>query len=66
MPDLDRQSLAQEIADEFTLNATQQRAFMIITEHTTDSQSPPLHMFIGGPGGTGKSRVIHAIKQFFI
>ena len=26
---------------------------------------PPLRMFIGGPGGTGKSHVIQAVQEFF-
>ncbi|KDQ54424.1 hypothetical protein JAAARDRAFT_90231, partial [Jaapia argillacea MUCL 33604] len=26
----------------------------------------PLRMYLGGPGGTGKSRVINALKDFFV
>ena len=39
----------------------------IITDHvcSADSGSTPLRMFINGPAGTGKSRVINAIKNFF-
>ncbi|KIK53152.1 hypothetical protein GYMLUDRAFT_144819, partial [Collybiopsis luxurians FD-317 M1] len=47
------------------LNDQQERAFRIIASHSQDRSTDPLRMYIGGQGGTGKSHVIHALKQFF-
>ncbi|KAK0184661.1 hypothetical protein F5146DRAFT_938370, partial [Armillaria mellea] len=47
------------------LNTKQARAFKIIAEHSLCSKVDPLRMFLGGPGGTGKSTVINALKSFF-
>ena len=55
-----------EIINEFTLNTEQARAFRIICEHSLEKGKEPLRMYLGGAGGTGKSRVIHALKEFFI
>ncbi|TDL13845.1 hypothetical protein BD410DRAFT_734785, partial [Rickenella mellea] len=52
--------------EEFTLNTEQARAFRIIAEHSLRHDSPPLRMFLGGAGGTGKSRVINTLKEFFV
>ncbi|KAF8415488.1 hypothetical protein L210DRAFT_3431330, partial [Boletus edulis BED1] len=62
------QSLANQIAEEYTLNEDQRRAFMIVTDHasTESCGNPPIRMFLGGPGGTGKSQVILAIRDFFV
>jgi len=53
------------IIAKYTLNEEQARAFSIITQHSTMHNPEPLHMYLGGPGGTGKSRVIHALKEYF-
>ena len=55
-----------EMINEFTLNTEQARAFKIICEHSMHHQKEPLKMYIGGAGGTGKSRVINALKEFFL
>ncbi|KAH7924616.1 hypothetical protein BV22DRAFT_992571, partial [Leucogyrophana mollusca] len=47
------------------LNTEQARAFTIVAEHSLLAHPDPLRMFIGGPGGTGKSRVITALRQYF-
>ncbi|KAJ7070384.1 hypothetical protein B0H15DRAFT_759240, partial [Mycena belliarum] len=47
------------------LNQEQARAFRIIADHSLDKREEPLRMFLGGPGGTGKSRVINAVTEFF-
>ncbi|KAJ3858405.1 hypothetical protein EV359DRAFT_9877, partial [Lentinula novae-zelandiae] len=47
------------------LNVDQERAFRLIASHSQQKQSNPLRMFLGGPGGTGKSLVISALKLFF-
>ena len=55
----------EEIVSTWTLNTEQARAFRIIALHSMESKSKPLRMYLGGPGGTGKSRVIHALTDFF-
>ncbi|KAI1781880.1 hypothetical protein LXA43DRAFT_838977, partial [Ganoderma leucocontextum] len=47
------------------LNTEQRRAFEIIARHSLESNHEPLRMYLGGVGGTGKSRVIHALTDFF-
>lgn len=54
------------IIQEFTLNTEQARAFRIIYEHSLTRQDEALRMYIGGAGGTGKSRIINALKEYFI
>lgn len=55
----------EEIACTWTLNTEQVRAFEIIARHSTEKKVKPLHMYLGGSGGTGKSRVIQALTDFF-
>ena len=55
----------EEIARVWTLNAEQTRAFKIIASHVMEQKPKPLRMYLGGPGGTGKLRVIHALTDFF-
>ncbi|KAG1738068.1 hypothetical protein EDD22DRAFT_787297, partial [Suillus occidentalis] len=57
---------SDRVAQEWSLNDEQCRAFKIIAEHSRTSNSEPLRMFIGRPAGTGKSRVINALKDFFV
>ncbi|KAH7931397.1 hypothetical protein BV22DRAFT_980370, partial [Leucogyrophana mollusca] len=51
--------------EEYGFNTEQARAFSIVAGHTTLIRPDPLRMFIGGPGGTGKSRIISALKAYF-
>ncbi len=53
------------LADVWTLNEEQKRAYRIIASHSMETKPAPLRMYIGGFGGTGKSRVIQALKNFF-
>ncbi|KAJ7662403.1 hypothetical protein B0H17DRAFT_953129, partial [Mycena rosella] len=46
------------------LNKEQQRAFKIVTNHAAGSPIMPLRIYMGGIGGTGKSRVIHTIIEY--
>ena len=55
----------EELVTTWTLNTEQARAFEIITSHSMERNPKPLRMYLGGPGGTGKSRVIHALTDFF-
>ncbi|GJF00912.1 hypothetical protein PsYK624_172160, partial [Phanerochaete sordida] len=52
------------VVTQYTLNDEQRRAFIIAASHLTTPQSEPLLMYLGGTGGTGKSRVLHALKKF--
>ncbi|KAJ7194623.1 hypothetical protein C8J57DRAFT_951799, partial [Mycena rebaudengoi] len=47
------------------LNKEQAHAFRIIAEHSLQKKPDQLRMFLAGPGGTGKSRVIDALREFF-
>jgi hypothetical protein len=49
----------------YLLNIEQERAFRIIANHATMNNPEQLKMYIGGMGGTGKSRVIKALISFF-
>jgi hypothetical protein len=51
--------------EKWTLNPKQVDAFRIIATHSLENQPEQLRMFLSGPGGTGKSRVIHALQDFF-
>jgi hypothetical protein len=51
--------------EKWTLNPEQAAAFRIIASHSLQNQPEQLRMFLSGPGGTGKSRVIHALQDFF-
>jgi hypothetical protein len=51
--------------NEYDMNIEQARAFRIVAEHSLERRSEPLRMYLGGAGGTGKSRVINALKDFF-
>ncbi|KAG1752431.1 uncharacterized protein EDB91DRAFT_1031396, partial [Suillus paluster] len=55
-----------DFTTDWNLNEEQRRAFCLIAEHSYLSNPDPLRMFLGGPAGTGKSRVINALKAFFI
>ena len=54
------------ISSAFNLNEDQERAFKIIAHHAVLADSQQLKMYIGGMGGTGKTRVIKAIAKFFM
>ncbi|KZS90828.1 hypothetical protein SISNIDRAFT_414933, partial [Sistotremastrum niveocremeum HHB9708] len=57
----------RDISQTYTLNTQQSLAFKIVCLHSIDLErkSKPLRMYLGGPGGTGKSRVIHAVTDWF-
>jgi hypothetical protein len=59
------QKFMDDTVKEYLLNEEQQRAFKIIANHATRKNSEQLKMYIGGMGGTGKSRVIKALISFF-
>lgn len=54
-----------EVMQRWTLNREQERAFEIVARHATVDKPCQLLMYLGGPGGTGKSRVVNALRDFF-
>jgi hypothetical protein len=58
-------NIIDTISQEYSLNDEQDRAFRIIANHVVIPNSEPLKMYIGGMGGTGKSRVLTAVSNFF-
>lgn len=48
-----------------SLNLEQTRAFTIVANHSLVRHEQPLRMFLSGAGGTGKSRVINTLVDFF-
>ena len=53
------------VIDCWSLNEKQQIAFRLVTDASTSRSSNPLRLLLSGAGGTGKSRVINAIKDYF-
>ena len=62
------------IANKFTLNYLQRAAFLLVADaFNLELQSPlepvgdqtPLRLYVGGPGGTGKSQIVKAILALF-
>ena len=64
---LKEQKLVDDMIDEFSIqsNPEQQHAFHIVANHVTSGTPKQLLMYMGGMGGTGKSQVIKALKEFF-
>ena len=58
-------TLINDIIASFTLNNEQSNAFRIIARQTLMDKNDQLRMLLIGPGGTGKSRVIQAVQEFF-
>jgi hypothetical protein len=54
-----------ETVTKFELNKEQERAFRIIANHSISPYTDQLKMYLGGMGGTGKSRVLEALSDFF-
>jgi len=55
----------EQVIRQWTLNTEQRRAFEMVAHHTTLERPNQLLMYLGGPGGTGKSRVVNALRDFF-
>ncbi|KAH7904132.1 hypothetical protein BJ138DRAFT_1019549, partial [Hygrophoropsis aurantiaca] len=49
----------------FDENEDQERSFRIIAEYFLERSEVPLHMFMTGIGGSGKSYVVEALVEFF-
>jgi hypothetical protein len=57
--------LIEEVSQEYTLNKLQNKAFTTIANSVLRKDSPQIIMYIGGQGGTGKSRIVKAITKLF-
>ena len=55
------------IVDRFTLNAEQERAFRIVADHSLGKSAVGQQLLMGlfGEAGTGKSRVVDAVRAWF-
>ncbi|KAF7977176.1 hypothetical protein HWV62_4617 [Athelia sp. TMB] len=63
--DPENDELIARIERDAGLNNDQKRAFRIIANHASAEKDERLQMYLGGMGGTGKSRVIKALVDFF-
>lgn len=54
-----------DVVNEWNLNAQQSLAVRLIVEKSLAPLSDPLRLIVSGQGGTGKSRVIQAVSDFF-
>lgn len=63
--DLDIERLLLSVSERWELNKDQLRAFSIVTKHSISVNPLPLNMYVGGMGGTGKTRVINALQDWF-
>lgn len=63
----DLKKLQESICEKMTLNFEQEATFRIISDHSISRlqmTSEPIKLYLGGRGGTGKSRVIEALKSW--
>ncbi|KAF5358680.1 hypothetical protein D9758_007766 [Tetrapyrgos nigripes] len=58
-------NLIYELCIEYELNPEQERAFRIVANHAVSKIPEQLKMYIGGMAGTGNTRVLVTLKQFF-
>ena len=61
----DSYALMDEMVKKWTLNTEQTRVFKIMARHSMMDKPDQPFMHLGGPGGTGKSRVVNALREFF-
>ena len=59
--DVDLEALTKN----WNLNEEQCLAFRLVVQKSMSPMTDPLRLIISGPGGTGKSRVLQAISDFF-
>ena len=61
----DGATIMRLLVEKWTLNKEQKRAFDMVASHSLQEKPCQLLMYLGGPGGTGKSRVVNALRDFF-
>ncbi|PBK62523.1 hypothetical protein ARMSODRAFT_845335, partial [Armillaria solidipes] len=54
-----------QVEKDYVLNKEQQCAFRIVTQHADNPAADQLTMYVGGMGGTGKTRVLNALTAYF-
>ncbi len=54
-----------DIIDKFSLNEQQQKAFLLFVSSVFNEEEDQKLIYMTGEGGTGKSRVIMAIREYF-
>lgn len=57
--------IIHDVVEQYKLNKEQERAFRIVANHAAEPNSEQLKMYMGGMGGTGKSRVLKALISYF-
>ncbi|KAK0224282.1 P-loop containing nucleoside triphosphate hydrolase protein, partial [Armillaria fumosa] len=60
------EAITSSVTDHFLLNPEQERAFRIVAEHLGIPAAEQLRMYIGGMAGTGKTRVLNALIEYFV
>ena len=61
-----RRQHQSDIICKMTLNYEQEVAFRIVSDHSLgNSIDEPIRFYLGGRGGTGKSRVIESLRRWF-
>lgn len=65
--DIQNKELVEYFRQIYTLNEEQAMAFQLVAMHSLQpaTSSKPIRVIVHGPGGTGKSRVIDALRSFF-
>ncbi|KAJ7080289.1 hypothetical protein C8R43DRAFT_1092852 [Mycena crocata] len=59
------QIVVASVSKGWNLNEEQDRAFKLVANHSIAEDPEQLKMYLGGIGGTGKTRVIQALQEFF-
>jgi len=62
---LQNQTLITEFIKVFSLNKKQSRIFRIICTHSLQLTKKQMKIYVGGEGGTGKSRIIHSLTDYY-
>lgn len=65
MPHVPSCDLIDQVANKWTLDENQRHAFNLITTHSCERSPRQMKLFLSGSAGSGKSRVIRALQDFF-
>ena len=59
------QKTIESVLAEYSLNTEQDRAFQLVANHTCSHDLDQLKMYIAGMAGTGKTRVLKSLVEYF-
>jgi hypothetical protein len=59
------QKTIESVSTEYSLNTEQDRAFRLVANHACCHDSDQLKMYIAGMAGTGKTRVLKSLVEYF-